>query len=216
VPVYTPTDEASFNAWLSHYRYDKTPLDAEIIEVKETDAWRREKIVFKGADDQRAIAYLYLPKNVPPPFQIMQFVPAGDVYGGYITIAEATEMLLAPLIKSGRAVFAVVFKGFKERGHPADYAPPPGASVRFREEMVNHAIDLRRGLDYLETRNDVETRRIIYYGYSQGAEEGLVYTAVEDRYRAVVLVAGGVRPTAKPWIAEAWPLNFASHIRAPS
>jgi len=215
VPAYAPTAEANFNAWLSHYGYDKTPLDAELIDVTETDVWRREKLAFKGADDERVIAYLYLPKNALPPFQVMQFLPAGDVYGGYITIAEATEILLAPFIKSGRAVFAVVFKGFKEREHPADYVSPSRSSVRFREAMVNHAIDLRRGLDYLETRPDIDARRLIYYGYSQGAEEGLIYTAVEDRYRAVVLVAGGVKQPDKPWIAEAWPLNFASHIRAP-
>lgn len=82
VPVYTPTTEATFRALLSHYRYDQTPLDGQVDEVKDTEDWRREKITYVGANDERALAYLYLPKNVSKPFQVIQFVPAGDVYGG--------------------------------------------------------------------------------------------------------------------------------------
>src|SRR6185503_4092730 len=119
----------------------------------ETEDWRREKITYTGAADERVIAYLYLPKNYPKPFQVINFVPAGDVYGGYVTLAEALEMQLVPHIKSGRAVFAVVFKGFKERERPPDYIDPANSSIKRREEMVNRTIDLRRGLDYLETRD---------------------------------------------------------------
>ncbi|MEN3331201.1 MAG: eukaryotic-like serine/threonine-protein kinase [Blastocatellia bacterium] len=215
VPDYTPTSEASFNAWLSHYRYDPVPLDAQILEVAETDDWRREKIAYAGAGGERAIAHLYLPKRFQKPFELIQFVPAGDVYGGYIPIEESVEMILPPFIRSGRAVFAVVFKGFKERERAPDYVSPPATTVRFRDEIVGHAIDLSRGLDYLATRDDIDSSRIAYFGYSEGAEEGLVYTAVESRYKSVVLVAGGLPHSRARWIAEASPMSFASHIRAP-
>jgi eukaryotic-like serine/threonine-protein kinase len=215
IPEYTTTSDAELNAWLSHYRYDKTPLDAQIVEIVETEEWRREKITYTAAGDDRAIAYLYLPKNFQKPFQVIQFVPAGDVYGGYITIAESVEMILTPFIKSGRAVFAVVFKGFKERERAPGYAAPSYQSVRRRDEIVKQAIELRRGLDYLETRDEIDASRIAYFGYSAGAEEGLIYTAVESRYRSVVLIAGGLPKSSVTWIAEANPANFASHIHAP-
>ena len=215
VPAYAPTNDADFKNWLSHYRYDKTPLAAAVVEVKETPEWRRERVTYAGAGDERAIAYLYLPKNFRPPFQVIQFVPAGDVYGRYITISESVEMILTPLIKSGRAVFAVVFKGFKERERPPDYKESSYTSVRWRDVMVGRATDLARGLDYLETRGDVDASRVAYYGYSAGAEDGLILAAVEPRYRVVVLVAGGLPGDCKQRIAEANPANFASHIRAP-
>jgi dienelactone hydrolase len=215
VPEYAPTGDADFKNWLSHYRYDKTPLAAEVVEVQETDAWRREKITYAGASDERAIAYLYLPKNYQAPFQVIQFVPAGDVYGRYHTLSESVEMILPPLIKSGRAVFAVVFKGFKERERPPDYKEASNASVRWRDVMVARLVDLARGLDYLETRSDIDASRVAYYGYSAGAEDGLIFTAVETRFRAVVLVACGLPKECKQWIAEANPANFASHILAP-
>lgn len=215
VPAYAPSGDADFKSRLSHYRYDKTPLAAEVVEVKETPEWRRERITYAGAGDERVIAYLYLPKNFRPPFQVIQFVPAGDVYGRYITISESVEMILTPLIKSGRAVFAVVFKGFKERERPPDYKETPYASVRWRDVMVGRSTDLARGLDYLETRGEVDASRVAYYGYSAGAEDGLILAAVEPRYRAVVLVAGGLPRDCKQRIAEANPANFAPHIRAP-
>jgi serine/threonine protein kinase/formylglycine-generating enzyme required for sulfatase activity len=215
VPVYTPTSEAYFNSMLSHYRYDKSPLDAQVVETTETAEWRREKISYLGANDERALAYLYLPKSSQKPFQTIQFVPAGDVYGGYITLAESVEMQLAPFIRSGRAVWAVVLKGFKEREHPPGYQPPRYATVKRREQVVANATDLSRSLDYLATRTDIDLNRLAYYGYSRGAQEGLVYAAVENRYRSVALVAGGIAPFSdKRIIAEAAPSNFAPHIKA--
>lgn len=215
IPVYTPTSEASFQALLSHYRYDRLPLEAQIVESIETPDWKREKISYLGGNDERAIGYLYLPKSSRAPFQVIQFVPAGDVYGNFNSIPESVEMQVAPFIKSGRAVWSVVFKGFKEREHPAGYSPPRYTTVRRREEVVRNATDLSRGLDYLATRKDLNLGQLAYYGYSQGAQEGGIYTAVENRYRSVVFVAGSIPLGAESWIAEASPLKLAAHIRAP-
>ena len=65
--LYAPSSDADFKQWLTHYQYDRTPLDPQIGETKETAEWLREKITFNGADGERAIAYLYLPKNFPDP-----------------------------------------------------------------------------------------------------------------------------------------------------
>ncbi|MFN0108618.1 MAG: protein kinase domain-containing protein, partial [Blastocatellia bacterium] len=124
IPVYAATSEASFQSLLSHYRYDRSPLEAQVVETIETADWRREKITYVGGGDDRAIGYLYLPKSSRAPFQLIQFVPAGDVYGNFNTMPESVEIQVAPFIKSGRAIWAVVFKGFKEREHPAGYVPP--------------------------------------------------------------------------------------------
>jgi len=215
IPAYAPTSEAHFQALLSHFRYDQTPLDAQVIETQETDEWRREKISYNGGGDERAFGYLYLPKSAKPPFQVLQFVPAGDVYQGFFTQAESVEMQVAPFIKAGRAVWAVVFKGFKERETTSGYDGYRWNTVKRREEVVRNATDLSRGLDYLATRNEVEVRLVTYYGYSAGAAEGLIYATVEPRYRAVVFIAGGLSPQSLKWIAEASPPNFIAHLKAP-
>jgi formylglycine-generating enzyme required for sulfatase activity/DNA-binding winged helix-turn-helix (wHTH) protein/tRNA A-37 threonylcarbamoyl transferase component Bud32/dienelactone hydrolase len=215
VPVYTPTSEETFKALSSHYRYDKPPLQEETVEVQETAEWRREKIVYSGAGDERVIAYLYLPRSSVSPYQVIQFVPAGDVYGNYFSLSESVEIQIAPFIKAGRAVWAVVFKGFKERENPQGYIEPRWATVKRRELLVANTTDLRRGLDYLSSREDLDLSRLVYYGYSQGAQEGLIYAAVENRYKAMVLVAGSLPISNPAWLPEVTPANFTPHISGP-
>jgi dienelactone hydrolase len=80
--------------------------------------------------------------------------------------------------------------------------------------IVNRITDVRRGLDYLSTRDDVDVHRIAFFGPSAGARIGLILAAVEDRYAAVVLQGAGVLPDDRSSVPDANPINFASHIRA--
>ena len=214
IPVYPVSTDESFNKWAQSYRYENTPLDSKVIEVKETDEWRREKITFNGANNQRAIAYLYLPKNYPRPSQVINVIPAGDVANGLRSLSASIEDRLVPLIKSGRAVFGVVLEGYIERLRPAGYVPPDPRTAEYREMIVNRITDVRRGLDYLSTRDDLDVHRIALYGPSAGARIGLILAAVEDRYAAVLLQGAGVIPDDMNDIPEANPVNFAPHIRA--
>jgi dienelactone hydrolase len=156
-----------------------------------------------------------LPKTARPPFQVLQFVPAGDVFGNFVTLPASVELSFTPYIRAGRALFTVVFKGFNEREHPAGYVAPSVTSVKRRAEMVAHATDLRRGLDYLSARSEIDLNRLAYFGFSQGATTGMIFAAVEDRYRAVILMAGGLWPTRKDALPEIYDPNFVPYIRAP-
>jgi pimeloyl-ACP methyl ester carboxylesterase len=125
------------------------------------------------------------------------------------------EDRIAPLIKSGRAAFGVVINGYSERLRPQGYVPPDPAKVEYRERSVNWITDVRRGLDYLETRKEIDPTKIAFFGPSAGARIGLILAAVETRYRAVILMGGGVSKRDSQTIAEANPINFAPHIRGP-
>lgn len=212
IPVYTASSDADFSKWATAYHYDNTPLDAQVVEVKETDEWRREKITFNGADNQRAIAYLYLPKNYPRPLQVINIVPAGDVANGLRSLSASIEDRLAPMIKSGRAVFGVVLQGYIERLPPPDYEPPDPRTAEYRELIVNRITDLRRGLDYLVTRSEIDRNRIVLFAPSAGARIGLIIGAVENRYAGVLLMGAGVVKEDLLTIPEANPINFAPHI----
>jgi serine/threonine protein kinase/formylglycine-generating enzyme required for sulfatase activity len=215
IPNYTSSSDADFNKWASYYRYDKTALDPQIVDVKETAEWRRERITFNGSDGQRAIAYLYLPKNYPKPLQVIHFVPGGDVANGLRSLPDSMEDRIAPFIKTGRAAFGVVINGYIERLRPPDYVKPDPSTVEYRERSLDWITDVRRGLDYLETRNEIDPTRISFFGPSAGARIGLILAAVETRYRAVLLMGAGVRKEDLQCIAEANPINFAPHIRGP-
>ena len=70
-------------------------------------------------------------------------------------------------------------------------------------------------LDYLETRADVDTAALAYVGLSFGAGSRLPFAAVEERYKAVVLVGGGIDERMHPTLPEASNINFAPYIRPP-
>ena len=122
---------------------------------------------------------------------------------------------VAPFIKSGRAAFGVVLKGYSERLRPAGSVAPDRATVEYLERVVNRVTDLRRGLDYLETRQDLDATRVAFYGPSAGAQIGLIAAAVETRYHAVVLVGAGLSKSQLLRLPQANPVNFAAHILAP-
>ena len=214
IPVYTRSSDQDFARWVKAYDYVKSPLDPQ-VEKQETDAWTRERITFNGANGERAIAYLYLPRNFPRPLQVIHLLPASDVELGQRSADRAAEAWLATEIKSGRAVFIVVLKGYIERLRPAGFVEPDRTTVEYRDKMVNWITDLRRGLDYLETRNDIDAKKIAICGPSAGATTGLILAAVDRRYASVFLAAAGIRKSSTQWIAEANIVNFASHIRGP-
>ena len=215
IPTYAPSSRASFDEWLTYYRYEKTPLDAKITDTTETADWRRETITFNGANGVRANAYLYLPKNFARPLQVIHFLPPSDVESGLRSISASIEGLLGPCIKAGRSVFGVVLEGYVERLRPDGFVLPSATTVEYRDQIVKAITDLRRGLDYLETRSDVDAGRIGLFAPSGGARTGILVTAIETRYRSVMFSGAGLRKAYVPFVAGANPVGFAAHVRGP-
>jgi serine/threonine protein kinase/formylglycine-generating enzyme required for sulfatase activity len=215
VPQFTPSSKEVFTKLASRFHYDKTPLDARVEETIETAAWRREKVTFNGANNTRAIAYLYLPNHVPRPLQVIHFLPAGDVDGGFRSLPASIDERMAPFIRGGRAVFGVVLEGYNERLLPAGVNRPAESTIEFADFTANRIIDLRRGLDYLETRPDIETTRMAAMAPSAGSVLGLILGAIETRYRAIVFIGAGLPASYRAIVTDANPIYFTPHIRIP-
>jgi hypothetical protein len=215
VPEYAAPSPQRFAAVSAAYHYAKSPLDARIEETIDTPEWKREKISFNGANGSRALAYLYLPHHVPRPLQVIQYLPAGDVNGGFRSLPESIDDRMVPFVKAGRAVFGVVLEGYIERLRPAGFVMPAASSAEFAEIMVRRVTDLRRGLDYLDTRPDIDGGRIAAFAPSAGAVLGIAAVALETRYRAVVFLGAGIPATYRVIHATANPINFSPFIRPP-
>jgi eukaryotic-like serine/threonine-protein kinase len=215
VPQYSAPSPAVFETLASAYRYEKKALDARIEQTVDTPEWKREKITFNAANGGRAIAYLYLPHHVPRPLQVLHFLPAGDVAAGFRSVPASMDDGLAPFVRGGRAAFAVVLQGYIERLRPASFVAPAVGTVEYAEILVDRLTDLRRGLDYLETRTDIDQARIGVMAPSAGSTLGLILGALEDRYRAHVFIGAGLPASYRAITASANPINFASRIRPP-
>jgi pimeloyl-ACP methyl ester carboxylesterase len=80
-------------------------------------------------------------------------------------------------------------------GASGPVAARPGARIVSdpeldRDVQAQAVVDLRRGLDLLCARSDVDPAHIAYVGHSYGAQWGAILSAIDDRVRAAVLVAG--------------------------
>jgi eukaryotic-like serine/threonine-protein kinase len=213
-PEYSPVDDATFRVLLSHYEYDRRPLNAVVEERLDMPGWTRERIHYDGPGGDRVMAYLFVPNVGRPPFQTMVFVPNSSAFFGN-TAAQIAGDVLGPLVRGGRALFTVVMEGMTEREYPVGYEWPATSSVAFRDQMVRRATELRLGLDYLETRQDIDTGALAYVGASWGAGSRLLFAAVDERFRATVLIGAGIDERVHPTLPEASNINFAPRIRGP-
>jgi dienelactone hydrolase len=214
VPVYKPVDDRTFAELRRRYEYKRESLDARVVESVETPDWTREKITYVVAG-KTVPAYLYLPKGFRRPLQVIHYAPAGDVTGGYRTLPHSIEVQFAPLIRAGRAVFAVEMEGFLGRPWRPGWVTPDRAQEEYADYNVSRVTEMRRGIDYLETRQDLDRSRIALVGVSAGGGPGVFVTALEWRYRSVVFAGTGISMREQRFAAAANRTNFVSRISAP-
>jgi serine/threonine protein kinase/cephalosporin-C deacetylase-like acetyl esterase len=208
-----PVSDRLFQVYKSLYSYDKTTLNAVVESVQETEDWKQEKVTFSAAyGGERIIAYLFLPKTASPPFQTVVYFPGANAVR---TRSNSISSYLDDfdfIIRSGRAVMFPVYKATFERGDGL-MATFPNTTRSYRDHVIAWSKDLGRSIDYLETRQDIDHNKLAYEGYSWGAAMGSLLPAVEDRLKALVLVAPGFY-LQKP-LPEADQFNFAPRVKVP-
>ena len=59
-------------------------------------------------------------------------------------------------------------------------------------DLVQQIVDMRRGVDLLVARKDVDPKRIAYVGHSYNATVGGFLSGIDKRFAAFVLMAGGL------------------------
>lgn len=206
----TPVSDEVFKAYTALYAYDPSPLDAKVESVDDSaEHWRVEHVSYAAAYGQERITgYLFLPRRVAPPYQAVVYFPHSG--GTMLKSFERSEMqFLGFIVKAGRALLLPMYKGTYERRLP----PGPLGSNARRDLVVQQMKDLRRSVDYLESRQDVDRSRMAYFGVSLGARLAGIALAVEPRFDVAVLWSGGFRSaTPLPEIDE---INYVPRVKTP-
>jgi eukaryotic-like serine/threonine-protein kinase len=182
-----PVSDAVFAAFRAMYAYDHVALNANSEGVVENTAdWTKEKITIdEGHENQRLPLYLFLPKNVHPPYQTVLFFPSARVNMMPSSQDLGDLEFMDYVIKSGRALVYPIYKGTYERLFTV------AGDMDYSNLVVQQSKEIGRSLDYLETRHDIDKGRIAYLGVSQGSALGVIFTALEERFRTVVFLDGG-------------------------
>jgi dienelactone hydrolase len=140
--------------------------------------------------------YLFLPKNAVPPFQTVVYFPgswaARSTPSENIDKSSAFIRNVQYLMKSGRAVVHPITIDMYERARSGSRERPMGPH-QFLDYRVRIVREYRRTLDYLESRSDIDSNRLAYYGMSWGGAYANLILAVEERFKGAILEVGGLR-----------------------
>jgi predicted esterase len=212
-----PPQDAAEALRLSYYAYDPAlPLSAKLKPMDANDKRARFHLSYLSAHDQRVTALIALPRRYTPPYPAVLLVhgAGGDKDTSYIQWISET------LVAQGYATLSIDTQYHGERALPGFkvgvYQPD---SYQMRDAWVQSVIDLRRAVDYLLSRTDIDKNRIGYVGISQGGMLGATLGGVEGRIGSFCLaVAGGgmvelVKSIEKyPLLRSKWPVQVTPEV----
>ena len=188
----------------------RTPLHAQTLEIRDFPGYHREKFVFESRPGVGVFGYLITPKNARTPAPAVICIPGhgrgvDDIVGIDENGRDRDERrgyehdFALQVADRGLAAVAIEPMAFgcrrdaltKSKG-PAAYAcqPVAGSALLLGETMIGWRVfDVKRTIDWIETRPALDAHRIGCIGISGGGTCALFSAAVDPRIRAT-LVSG--------------------------
>ena len=208
-----PVSDEVFGYFLRQFHYDKRPLGAVVSAQAPSPYGLWQTIDFDAAyGGERMMAHLILPTRGRAPFQTVVVFPGSlALHARAFNLSEIRRLDF--LSRSGRAVLLPVYKSTYERGDEmrSDY---PEATAFYKDHVIMWGKDLARAIDYVETRDDLDSGRIAYYGVSWGGALGAILPAVEPRIKVNILYVAGL--TFQHALPEAEQINYITRVKQPT
>lgn len=182
----SPTPIPPYEILVELFEYDQEfPVDLVIEAEESREGVTVQTVKYYGAENptyQKALrvsAYLVLPIGNGP-FPAILYLHAG--------MMNKDQYLDEAILLAQQGVVCLVIDGpiSSNRGKRLD----PFNIPKLRDAYIRTVIDLRRGIDVLESLPQIDPDRMAYVGHSYGATWGGVLAGVETRLRAYVLMAG--------------------------
>jgi eukaryotic-like serine/threonine-protein kinase len=209
-----PASDEVYAAYGRAFQYDRGELNAAIEAIDTTRMWIRERISLgAGYGSERMLLHLYRPTSGTAPHQVVVYWPGWDTFA-LDDVDEYFAKQVDFIVASGRAVAFPLYRGtFSRRDGPLRRRPAFG-TAEYRDNTIYTVKELRRTVDYLETRRDMDAQALAFFGYSWGGVNGPVALAQEPRLRAAVIQIGLLPPmSATP---EVDPLHSLPRVRVPT
>jgi len=164
------------------------PLDATVTRLGGQGV-TSYAVRYKGANGDAVPGVLTLPapqanKNAPPPPCVLLLHGIGG---------SKSDLFLLALSFAGRgyATLAIDIAGHGERPRVNNKPPSELGLTELRQVGATTVVDLRRAVDFLATRPEVDKTRVGFVGVSLGGILGGVFISAEPRIKAATLWAAG-------------------------
>jgi dienelactone hydrolase len=175
----------------SQFTYDDSkPLDAQIKPTSfSTNEVRVDDVSFTGPGDTRLNAHLLTPSGVEGSHPAVIYAHGA---GG-----DRQELLDEALQMAGKGAVTLTLDMIYSPQR-ARRLPEGMEGVRANSKREAEAVkEVRRAVDFLQSRDDVDEDEIGYVGWSAGARTGALTSGVEHRIKAFDLIAGGAAPVSE-------------------
>lgn len=184
---------------------NRTPLKARILATRQFPGYRREKFVFYSRPGVAVIGYLLVPSKGKGPHPVVIAVPGHgpgvddivgiDEQGRDRTGKPGYEHDFAiQVVEHGMAALAIEPMAFgyrrdqrtKTKGPTVSACQPAaGSALLFGETMIGWRVwDVIRAIDWIQTRPDLDSKRIGCMGISGGGTCTLFSSALDTRIQA--------------------------------
>jgi dienelactone hydrolase len=173
---------------------ERVPLDVEVLDVDETETYRREHIVFDAERTMSVPAYLLIPHTRQEPgAAVLAMHGHGAGKRAVCGLDGPGEDYAHALATRGCVVLAPDLRCFGER---ADWMPPDKyacdwnlvcATLAGEVPLAQNVWDMRCALDVLSRHPLVDAERLGAVGFSYGATVTLFLAALDARVRAAVV-----------------------------
>ena len=184
-------------------RPEAVPLEVEVLERIEMPGYTREKIIFNPDVFSSVPAYVLIPEDASPDNPRPAVLCAHghgvgkDALAGIVE-ADYQKQLAVALALQGFVTIAPDWRGFGERTDRDGWVRRPnrdGCNVAymgygyFGFQMLHlHVCDAQRCLDYLQSRPDVDGKKLGCMGCSFGGTMTTYIAAIDQRIKASVIV----------------------------
>ena len=207
----SPVADELFETYINLYDFDRVDVKAKVETVDESSPhWRKERVSYEAAyGDERIPALVFLPRNAEPPFSDRRVVPGNRRLRVALKREPGLHLPLR-LHSSKRASPRLPYLPGDVRALRAFLAGVLEAAGRDRP-LVQGA---RAHVGILGDSRRCRQRKDRLLRFSSGASFGPLFTAIHPRFKASVLLAGGLwPPNARP---EMDVVNFAPRSRVPT
>jgi pimeloyl-ACP methyl ester carboxylesterase len=170
---------------IHHFDYEQqAPLALKEIGVERRGNVGVHDIAFASPKGGMVPAYLVVPQGKGP----FAAVIWGHWYWPNSPMRNRKEFLEEAVALAQVGVVSLLTDGPIARpGHVQNNDP---LAAQNSADLLQQVVDMRRGLDLLLARKDVDPQRIAYVGHSYNAMVGAILSGVDRRFKAFVLMAG--------------------------
>lgn len=193
---------------LGGFPAQRAPLQPRTLEVRDFPAYRREKFVFRSRPGVSVLGYLLTPRDTRPPHPAMICVPGhgrgvDDIVGIDAQGRDRTDQsgyqhdFAIQVAEHGMAAVAIEPLAFGCRRDPVTRKkgaeatacqPSAGAAMLLGQTMLGWRVhDVMRAIDWIETRPELDPRRVGCMGISGGGTVTTFAGALEPRIRAAMI-----------------------------